>query len=73
MAEGIDPQELSNDLLLHELKHLHATRFDTLCHGGSEALHNHTQRMTALEAEYLRRYPERQIDPNRTREGARQR
>jgi hypothetical protein len=73
MADGIDPQELSDETLLRELKHLHATRFETLQHGGEDALRNHTDRMTALETEYLRRHPERDIDPNRTRAGSRSR
>lgn len=71
MSDGIDPEELSNETLLRELRRLHATRFETLQHGGAEALRTHTKRMTALEAEYLRRHPERDVDPNRTREGAR--
>ena len=73
MADGVDPQDLSNELLMQELSRLHATRFETLQHGGADALRNHTDRMTVLEAEYLRRNPERDVDPNRTRDGSRQR
>ena len=73
MAAGIDPEELTEQVLLRELQHLHATRFETLQHGGADALLHHTDRMTALEAEYLRRNPHRDVDPNRTRDGARQR
>jgi hypothetical protein len=71
MVDGIDPEGLSDETLLRELQHLHATRFETLQHGGAEALRTHTKRMTALESEYLRRHPQREVDPNRTREGAR--
>jgi hypothetical protein len=73
MADGVDPQDLSSELLMRELSHLHSTRFETLQHGGADALRNHTDRMTALEAEYLRRHPQRHVDPNRTREGSRSR
>jgi hypothetical protein len=71
MADGVDPQDLGNELLMQEPSHLHATRFETPQHGGADALRNHTDRMTALEAEYLRHHPERHVDPNRTREGSR--
>ncbi|MFJ2029092.1 DUF6158 family protein [Streptosporangium sp. NPDC087985] len=73
MTMGIDPRDLIEDDLLRELRHLHATRTDTLLHGSGDALANHTTRTEELEQEYLRRHPERDIDPGRLREGARRR
>ena len=64
---GIDPAELSSDDLFRELSSLHATRYETLRHGPDDALEHHTRRLTELEAEYLRRYPQREIDPGRVR------
>ncbi|MEU4573867.1 MULTISPECIES: DUF6158 family protein [Nonomuraea] len=68
---GIDPAALSDDDLLRELRQLHATRTETLMHGSDDALDRHTSRTNEMEAEYLRRFPERDVDPNRLREGAR--
>jgi hypothetical protein len=65
--------ELSTEDLLREMTHLHATRTDTLRHGSQSALQSHTHRMSALEQEYLRRFPDREVDPERLREGARDR
>ncbi|MFG3442837.1 DUF6158 family protein [Nonomuraea sp. NPDC047897] len=70
---GIDPRDLDDDDLLRELRQLHATRTDTLLHGSDDALARHTSRTNELESEYLRRCPERDVDPGRLREGARQR
>jgi hypothetical protein len=70
---GIDPINLSDGELLRELESLHSTRHDTLLHGSAEALRSHTVRMHELEDEYVRRNPERDVDPDRTREGARSR
>ncbi|MEU8360649.1 DUF6158 family protein [Nonomuraea sp. NPDC048882] len=70
---GIDPAQLSDDDLVRELRHLHATRSDTFFHGSDDALTHHTSRTNELEAEYLRRVPDREVDPARLREGARQR
>lgn len=70
---GIDPRELSEDDLLRELRHLHQTRTDAFLHASDDALDRHTSRTNELESEYLRRHPERQIDPQRQREGARKR
>lgn len=70
---GIDPRDLSDADLLKELETIHRTRHDTLLHGPEDALSAHTARMTELEAEYLRRHPERPVTPGRTREGARAR
>jgi hypothetical protein len=73
MAVGVDPAKLDEDELLEELHSVHRTRHETLRHGSDDALANHTQRVQELEAEYLRRYPQREIDPQRQREGARAR
>jgi Family of unknown function (DUF6158) len=70
---GIPPEQLDDDELLTELRSLHDTRHDTLRHGSDDALRTHTERTAELEAEYLRRWPERDVDPDRTREGARAR
>jgi len=70
---GVNPGELSEDDLFRELQHLHETRSATLRHGSDDALRAHTERTQALEEEYLRRYPSREVDPGRLREGARAR
>ncbi|PJE93712.1 hypothetical protein CUT44_31290 [Streptomyces carminius] len=70
---GIDPEKLSDSQLLEELQSLHRTRHDTLLHGSSDALEAHTRRTAELEAEYLRRHPDRAVSAGRTREGARAR
>jgi hypothetical protein len=64
---GVDPHDLSNDDLFRELRSLHDTRHETLRHGSDSALTNHTRRLTELESEYVRRFPEREIDPARMR------
>jgi len=70
-SSGIPGSELSEQVLLRELAHLHSTRHDTFLHGAPDALREHTARTFELEQEYLRRHPEREVDPRRTREGAR--
>lgn len=72
-GEGVPASELTSHDLLHELAVLHRTRHDTLRHASDQALAMHTSRSAELEAEYLRRYPEREIDPGRLRAGARER
>ena len=71
--EGVPATELSDDDLDRELWQLHRTREDTFHRGSPQALERHTTRMAELEAEYLRRFPDREIDPMRLREGARER
>jgi hypothetical protein len=68
---GVDPTELAENDLLTELGHLHDTRHVTFRHGSDDALRAHDRRTRELEAEYLRRHPEREVDPARTRAGAR--
>jgi hypothetical protein len=65
--------ELVDRDLLRELAQLHRTRHDTFLHGSHDALAAHSARMVELEAEYLRRHPERQVNPSRLRSGARER
>jgi hypothetical protein len=72
-AHGVPPAELSEEDLLRELRHLHDTRHGTLRHGSPDALMMHTRRTGELEAEYQRRHPEREVDPERLRSGARER
>ena len=70
-SQGIAASQLAEDDLMRELEHLHQTRHDTLLHGSGDALSRHTSRTQELEDEYLRRHPERDIDPERLRSGAR--
>ncbi len=70
---GVPAADLSDDDLYRELHELHRTRLDALRHGSEQALATHTERTAELEADYLRRHPQREIDPERMREGARQR
>ncbi len=68
---GVSPDDLAEPDLLRELEHLHNTRHGTFLHGAPDALREHTARSEQLEAEYLRRHPEREVDPARTRAGSR--
>lgn len=71
---GVDAQQLSDEDLERELRHLHETRHETFLNGSEDALQAHTERMLELEREYLRRFPERSApDPMRTRAGSRDR
>lgn len=68
MTKGIDPSTLDDDDLERELTHMHETRHQTFLNGSEDALSVHTERMLALEAEYLRRFPDRSApDPMRVR------
>jgi hypothetical protein len=69
--KGVDPADLSEQDLLRELETIHRSRHDTLLYGSPAALEAHNVRMADLEAEYLRRYPDRPVAPGRTRSGAR--
>jgi hypothetical protein len=70
---GVPTTELTEEDLRRELRHVHETRHETFLHGSPDALAAHTRRMGELEGEYLRRHPEREVDPDRLREGARHR
>ncbi len=69
-VQGIDPAELDDERLLTELASIHRTRHDTLLHGTMESLAHHSERMAALETEYLRRFPEREVLPMRRAAGS---
>jgi hypothetical protein len=70
---GVVPAELEDDVLRRELEHLHETRHDTLLNGSESAFRAHTERMLALEDEFLRRFAvEGAPDPRRTRAGSRE-
>jgi hypothetical protein len=71
--EGVPPNELSDDDLDRELTQLHRTRDETFHRASDQALDRHSTRTAELEAEYLRRFPDREVDPKRLREGARAR
>jgi hypothetical protein len=71
--QGVPAAELAEEDLLRELAHVHQTRHDTFLHGSADALATHTRRTAELEQEYLRRHPEREVDPDRLRSGARER
>jgi len=70
---GIPAGELTDEDLLREMGELHRTRTQTLRHGSDQALARHTERSAELELEYLARFPRREVDPERLREGARER
>ncbi len=65
---GISPADLTDEELLRDLSSLHETRNDTLRHGSEDALTNHSRRTDELEREYLRRFPDREVSPNRLRD-----
>jgi hypothetical protein len=69
----VAPDDLDDDDLLRELESLHDSRHRTLRHGSDDALTMHTERTAELEREYLRRFPAREVDPQRLRSGARDR
>lgn len=73
METGVPAELLDTEDLLRELASTHRTRHETLRHGSEQALEHHTSRMAELEREYLRRFPEREVDPQRLTEGARER
>ena len=70
---GVDPADLDERHLLRELETVHRTRHETLLYGSPAALETHDMRTAALEGEYLRRHPRRQVASGRTRDGARER
>jgi hypothetical protein len=72
-GDGVPAADLNDDDLVRELASVHRTRHDALRHGSAHALEHHSVRMDQLEAEYLTRRPEREVEPGRERAGARQR
>ncbi len=73
MTHGVPAEHLDEADLMRELAHLHETRHLAFLHASNDALRTATVRTQELEREYLRRHPERDIDPDRTRDGARAR
>jgi len=70
---GVPAGEISDEDLEREVTHLHETRHQTFLGGSADALKAHTERMLELEAEFLRRMPERaQPDPLRVRDTSRE-
>jgi hypothetical protein len=67
--DGIDPAELTTEELLREMTSLHRTRLDTLRYAADTALATHLRRTAELETEYLTRFPGREVDPRRLRDG----
>ncbi|WP_329585175.1 DUF6158 family protein [Kitasatospora sp. NBC_01250] len=70
---GVAARSLLDERLLHELEQLHRTRHETFLYGSDDALRHHNERTAELEAEYLRRFPDRLVTAGRTRSGARAR
>lgn len=68
-AVGVDPAELTDEDLIREMHSLHRTRLDTLRHAADTALANHLRRTAELETEYLSRYPGREVEASRLRDG----
>ena len=68
---GVNPEDLAEPDLIRELEHCHRTRHETFLHGSPDALREHNTRTGELEDEFIRRHPEREVDPLRTRAGAR--
>ena len=59
IAPGRSVTELSDEELEQQGTQAHATRNWVFLHGTAEQFARHTERMLALEQEYLRRYPKR--------------
>lgn len=69
---GVPAADLSDDDLAREVAHLHETRHETFLDASADTLDTHTERMLELEAEHLRRFPDRTAaNPLRTRAGRR--
>jgi hypothetical protein len=66
-CDGLEPRALTDEELLRELASVHRTRHDTFRHGSDSALAHHDRRTAELEREYIRRFPEREVDPRRVR------
>ena len=61
---------LSDEDLVREMHSLHRTRDDAVRHGPEDALRTHDRRSAELEAEYLRRFPDRELIPRDSEERA---
>ncbi|MPZ26258.1 MAG: hypothetical protein GEV12_07330 [Micromonosporaceae bacterium] len=62
---GVAASELSDQDLLRELASVHRTRHEALRHRPAAAFGHHDRRSRELEAEYLRRFPRREV-PSRS-------
>jgi hypothetical protein len=62
---GVAASDLTDEDLLRELASVHRTRHEVLRHGPDAALSHHDRRSRELEAEYLRRFPRREVTPGR--------
>ncbi len=71
VGTGIPASDLGDIDLLNELGSVHRSRNDTFRHGSDAALAQLNARTAELEAEYLVRYPQREVDLARTRAGSR--
>ena len=68
--QDVPPADLTDDDLVRELARLHRTRHEMLRHGSAHALVHHSERLGDLEAEYLSRFPLREVEPEELRSGA---
>lgn len=59
---GIPAAELSDDELSADLSRVHEKRHDMFLQGAADQFRNNVLRSAELEAEYLRRFPERVVD-----------
>jgi hypothetical protein len=74
----VGPAALTNDDLRRELASPHRSRHETFRHetfrhetfrhGTDDALAHHDRRTAELERGYLRRFPDREVDPHRLRD-----
>ena len=60
-------ESLQDEELLHDLDTLYQRRLTTLRHGADAAVESSSRRIAELEQEYLRRFPDREVDPARVR------
>jgi hypothetical protein len=60
-------RSLGDEDLLSDLETLYERRLSTLRHGADAAVESSTRRIGELEQEYLRRFPDREVDPARVR------
>lgn len=59
--------ELTDADLLTELDQVLRGRLETLRHGSDAAVANSARRLAELEDEYVRRFPDREVQPERLR------
>ncbi len=59
---GIPARELSDEDLSRDLAHVHEKRHEMFLDGAADQFRNNVLRMDELEAEYVRRFPDRVVD-----------